>query len=187
MKKILVLFTVIIAVMITSVSAFALDTEAEEIGVDALYTWFCENAGNVLSLLSLIGTLFLAVTYKRGLLPKFSTALNRVSDGVKEMKASSESASESFSKALEATTLICERIEKNYTELAESVDALTDRLESCEDLKREREKMKTIMLTQIEMLYAIFTSSSLPQYAKEEVGIKIADMRAALEAGEGNE
>ena len=46
MKKILVLFAVIIAVMITSVSAFALDTEAEEIGVDALYTWFCENAGN---------------------------------------------------------------------------------------------------------------------------------------------
>ena len=187
MKKILVLFTAVIAVMISSVSALALDPTADEIGVDALYTWFSENAGNVLSLFSLITTLFLAVTYKRGLLPKFSTALTRVSDGVKEMKATSENASEGFLKVLEGLKGVCERIEMNYAALEERINELTEGLESVEDAKRERERMKIIMLAEIEMLYDIFTSSSLPQYAKEEVGIKIADMRAALGAGEGNE
>jgi hypothetical protein len=40
--------------------------------------------------------------------------------------------------------------------------------------------MKTIMSAQVDMLYNIFMSSSLPQYSKDAVGERISEMKAAL-------
>ena len=40
------------------------------------------------------------------------------------------------------------------------------------------------MNAQIDMLYEIFMSSALPQYAKDRVGEKVAEMKAQLTDGE---
>ena len=37
------------------------------------------------------------------------------------------------------------------------------------------------LISQVDMLYAIFMSSALPQYQKDEVGARIKEMREELE------
>lgn len=188
MKKILVILIAILAISITSVSALALDgEEADAAATDELKVWIIENAGNMLSALSLVGTLFLAFTYKKGLMPRLTSALSTVSDGVREMKTSAESSTKKYEKSLSDTNEGCQRIEAGCERITSSVNALAERIESKDILKRECEKMNVVLLAQIEMLYDIFTTSSLPQYAKEEVGVKIAKMRAALTPEDENE
>ena len=47
-------------------------------------------------------------------------------------------------------------------------------------LHRERETVKLLLEEQINMLYTIFLSSSLPQYQKDEIGVRIQSMREEL-------
>ena len=57
---------------------------------------------------------------------------------------------------------------------------MEERLGDCDLILAERESMRTILLGQVDMLYAIFMSSALPQYQKDEIGIKIQEMREEL-------
>ena len=52
--------------------------------------------------------------------------------------------------------------------------------ENYSKLLAERQTIRTVLLGQIDMLYAIFMSSALPQYQKDEIGIKIQEMREEL-------
>ena len=65
-----------------------------------------------------------------------------------------------------------------------SVSQIEDRLEDYEYLMQERDSMRTILAGQIDMLYAIFMSSGLPQYQKDEIGEKIKEMREELKSYE---
>ena len=73
------------------------------------------------------------------------------------------------------------------TETEKLMLSITERLLSLEkelcDAKRDRAKLsdiQTVISTQVDMLYEIFISSSIPLYQKEAVGEKICAMKRAL-------
>ena len=71
-------------------------------------------------------------------------------------------------------------------ELSKNLDVIAERVKESEEERLAVNRLKTAMLTEVEMLYDIFMHSSLPQYSKDNVGEKISAMKKALGTGEEN-
>lgn len=144
---------------------------------DQIYASAEENADKIFAGLAFIGTLVVSIGYKSGLLPLLRDALSKLKQSIDGVKADGE-----ISKALS---------ENRMTEILEAIKLSNNRLEYIEadlieyqNLKDERVKLKTILEGQIDMLYAIFMSSALPQYQKDEIGERIKLMREVLNNNE---
>ncbi|MBR3805353.1 MAG: hypothetical protein IKJ13_00750 [Clostridia bacterium] len=137
-------------------------------------------ASEILSLMSFIGTLIISYFYRRGLLPSVKGVLGNMSTSVMKLKETSDKEIESRK---EENTKIEKRLDvfdsalKNQSEL---ISSLESRLIAEKDIYKQRERSNLILSSQIEMLYEIFMSSSLPQYQKEAMGEKINKMRKEL-------
>ncbi len=137
-------------------------------------------ASEILSLMSFIGTLIISYFYRRGLLPSVKGVLGNMNTSVMKLKETSDKEIESRK---EENTKIEKRLDvfdsalKNQSEL---ISSLESRLIAEEDIYKQRERSNLILSSQIEMLYEIFMSSSLPQYQKEAMGEKINKMRKEL-------
>ena len=138
------------------------------------------NADKIFSVLAFVGTIVVSVGYKSGLLPLLRDALSKLKGAIDGVKADGEiSKALTESKMSEMSEKIAEinsAIEKNNGELKR----IEWQFENYEQLMAERESMRLILQGQIDMLYAIFMSSALPQYQKEEIGTKIQEMREEL-------
>lgn len=154
---------------------------------EEIYAAMEANADKIFSILAFVGTIVVGVGYKSGLLPLLRDALSRLKgsiDGVKADGEISKALTESKMNELgEELSEINIAIEKNAAELSR----IQWQFESYEELCRQREAMRTILENQIDMLYAIFMSSALPQYQKDEIGIKIQRMREELASYENTE
>ena len=193
MKKLLfVIFTVLITLSL-SVFAYAAEdggavgTAADENVFSIVYSWLSVNAGQIFSALTLISSFVLAFTYKRGLLPKLSGALSKIGGAVGSIGKSTETAlstlGDDYTKITEGISLVSGLCEG----LADELSAITARLDEGEREKGEIEKMKIILSSQVDLLYEIFLSSALPQYAKEAVAQKVNEMRRTLNGGVAEE
>jgi F0F1-type ATP synthase membrane subunit b/b' len=191
MKKLLtsLLFFVLIFSLFT-VCAYALDGDATAIEgsraenfYTAVYQTCKRHADKILSALAALGSLILAFTYKKGLMPTLKSAIEKLCDAVSKIKTSSKEQSEKAEELLalasdkliaakDAVELISQRLEKLEQELNESLEG-----------KEEREKQKKILIMQTEMLYDIFMTSALPQYQKDMVGEKTAKMKEEIIGG----
>ncbi|MBO5315294.1 MAG: hypothetical protein J6B48_02575 [Clostridia bacterium] len=137
-------------------------------------------ASEILSLMSFIGTLIISYFYRRGLLPSVKGVLGNMSTSVMKLKETSDKEIES--RKVENTKIekrldVFDSALKNQSEL---ISSLESRLIAEEDIYKQRERSNLILSSQIEMLYEIFMSSSLPQYQKEAMGEKINKMRKEL-------
>ena len=180
-----------------SVSAFANEKTAEsEVNTEEggsenvfaeIYSVAEENADKIFSALAFIGTLIVGAMYKSGLLPLLSDALGKFKgtlDGIKSENERYESiASAKISDIGTSIKGIEESIEKTNGEIAR----IEGELSTYETALKERESMKIILSSQIDMLYSIFMSSGLPQFEKEEIGNKISKMREELNSYEKSE
>jgi len=146
-----------------------------------------EHLDEILSALAFIGSALLAFTYKRGLLPSLSGALNKIGASVRSVSDAAEKQAESQNTTLAVLGERVGSIADTFDKVAKDVSALDERLGAAEAGMLDRKTMEAIMGAQIDMLYQIFMTSSLPQYAKDEVGTRIAEMKAALEGGAKNE
>ena len=77
--------------------------------------------------------------------------------------------------------------EKRFAEISSAICAIGGEIEgikgnceSYEEVCRQRESLRLILEGQIDMLYAIFMTSALPQYQKDEIGERISRMREEL-------
>lgn len=142
------------------------------------------NADKIFSALAFIGTLIVGAMYKSGLLPLLSDALGKLKgtlDGIKSENERYESiASAKISDIGTSIKGIEESIERTNAEIAR----IESELSTYEAALAERESMKIILTSQIDMLYSIFMSSGLPQFEKEEIGNKISKMREELNSYE---
>lgn len=138
------------------------------------------HSAQILSALTLIGSLVLAFAYRKGLMPIIQNALSRISGAVESIRGCTDSESDKLNS-----------IERYINESLESVMSLTeglcDRIETlnCEigQIKSDaadREAMLIILNAQIDMMYDVFMTSALPQYQKDSVGKKILKMKEAL-------
>ena len=147
---------------------------------DGIYSLAEENADKIFSALAFIGTLVISLGYKSGLIPLLDKALSTLKGSVEEIREASERS--------------CAESEDKIRALAGSVDgfgsalaSIDERLGDYEEVCRDRERMRLIMEGQMDMLYAIFMTSSLPQYQKDEIGQRMARLREELGSYEGAE
>ena len=154
--------------------------EAEANPFAEMYEYACEHADNIFSVLAFAGSLLLAFFYKKGLMPALSSALGN-------LRASVKSISDTAERTLVGNESAYADVKSSIALVGEGVDTLCiaigdldKRLTASEEQYDQMEAMKTIISAQVDMLYSIFMSSSLPQYSKDAVGERIAEMRAAL-------
>ena len=145
-----------------------------------LYTYVCEHADNLFSVLAFSGSLLLAFFYKKGLMPALSSALTSLRTSVKSIGDTAErtlAGSESSYAELKGKM---ELVGQGIDTLCIAIADLDERLAASEAQIDQGKAMRTIISAQVDMLYSIFMSSSLPQYSKDAVGERIAEMKAAL-------
>ena len=188
MKKVItVLILSIILICSMSVSVFAMDAESGEASLsvdtnifDTVYEILLENCDKILSALAFIASLILIFVYKKGLLPILKGALASLGASVSSLKDETGRINEKSSEKIELATQKLENAEQIISSLGDKLAQLEVKLESTEELKLSAQAMRTIMDSQVDMLYNIFMSSSLPAYQKEAVGTKITEMRKLL-------
>ena len=149
-----------------------------------LYSMAMDNFGEIFSLLAFVGTLVVGFLYKKGLLPLFSKAVSSIGQGIGQIKEESARASEASGVKIDG---LCEKLaelENSFIIFSESLSSLEGKLKSEQAALSERNKMSVIMNSQVDLLYDIFMSSSLPEYKKEAVGAKFLQMREELEKNE---
>ena len=200
MKKTLVTILlstlVIIFTLFFSVKTFAKEEAAgadtaveisEESVFDELYAWALENADKILSMLAFIGSILTVIAYKKGLLPTLSAALKSIKKSSEELLKKSEDSILGTEKTLGMLTDKFAGYENALDSLSATVDSLNQRLMSAEDAQKTELLIKDVTLAEIDMLYEIFISSSLPQYAKDAISEKVSKMKKSLEVTEKNE
>ena len=150
----------------------------------AVYDKISEYASEILCAMTFIGSLILAFAYKKGLLPLVKGSLLSLGNAVSKIK---DNAKEN----VECTSLIGEKIEKHLTDAGDTLKSLAERIDALESAlgenlgnenaaRMQAKKVRLVLDAQIDMLYAIFMSSALPQYQKDEVGERMAKMKEAI-------
>ena len=195
MKKIIIVFAVILS-MLFSVSAAAQSevetapvTQTEEIEYESVFETLFQRAGEllpeILSLITLSASLILAFAFKKGLVPLLSNTLAKIGDSVTHIKEKGDENGKIIDTFGAKVSCRIEMLESLISDLSEKLKELAVSLDEAERRAGDREKLTTLINGQIDMLYDVFMSSSLPHYQKEAVGARIAEMREAIKDDEG--
>ena len=161
--------------------------EAEPGIFTSLFTYFEENSEKIFSALSFIGSLFIMITYKSGLLPLVERGISSLAGGVKKIGERAEELGGENSALSEALKEKLDRTEELLERMQNSLKEVDSRLEKSEADSASREHVSTVLMAEIDMLYEIFMAASLPQYLKERVGERVSEMKRALAEKEENE
>ena len=190
MKKLLTFILIFIFIFsIFAIFTAANDAAAAEESVESesiyslVYSVFYRHSDKILSALAALGSLFLAFTYKKGLMPSLKSAIDKLCDAVSRMKNTSEKQGEAGTALLNIATEKLQTAKEGLDIISEKLSTLENELNDLMADKEERERYKTIMLMQAEMLYDIFMNSALPQYEKDMVGEKMARMKNVINGG----
>jgi len=184
-KKITLLFVLLICSCLC-LTAFAEGEEAKEEAnvLDLAAGFITENSAEILSLLTFIGSMVIAFTYKRGLLPKLSSAITGIGGSVGTLKENTEKSIDTIKEDVAIVTDGVAKTEKLCHTLSEKISSLSLALDEIKGERGEAERTKIILASQIDMLYEVFMASALPQYSKDAIFEKISAMRAALTESE---
>lgn len=158
-------------------------TDEYENAFAAAFAAVNDNMAKILSALAFIGSLIIMLCYKRGLIPLIKEGLAALAAGVKNISQKNdalEGESERLIAALE------DKIAKLDEHMARIEDAERSIKESDKELqldREERQRVRRVLLCEVDMLYEIFNSAALPQYLKEQVGERVCAMRRELDGG----
>ncbi len=145
-----------------------------------IYSFALEHIGEIFSILSFLGAAVIAFLYKKGLLPALQSSLESMAKmltGIRETAEKSECVSAEIKQEI-ATRL--SEAEGGIGTIRVSLDNLSSRLDGLSLTSDEHNRMREIMKAQIDMLYEIFLSSSLPEYQKEAIREKMGAMKEVL-------
>lgn len=138
------------------------------------------HASEIFSFLSLIGTIAVSYFYKKGLLPSVKSALSALGGLVGGIKETSDKQREEQTvSARQTDERLCE-FERLLGSYGKTLENMESRLIAEREVYDRLEKTNVILSGQIDMLYDIFMTSSLPQYQKEATGERINKMRREL-------
>jgi hypothetical protein len=154
---------------------------------EQLYLEAESNLDKILSALTLTATMLIGLAYKKGLLPGLDTAVGNIHNAVKSLSDSQKNDAEIYRNGLTSLTKRIESIEKNLSPLTNLLTETCNRLEDANASKSDREKLRCVLLSEVEMLGEIFMSSSLPQYQKDSIGERIFKMKQELKNDESDE
>lgn len=157
----------------------------EENFFELIYNEFLKNSDKLLAALAFLGSLLVAFAYKKGLLPVIKASLNALASTVSKLKEESEKASEEANSAILSASKKLDYAENMIDALSEKLERIEYQLGKTNDEKLRTENIYAIIKTQIDMLYEVFMSSSLPAYQKDAVGERIAEMKKSLATSSG--
>lgn len=149
---------------------------------ELLYNELLMHSDKLLAALAFLGSLLVAFAYKKGLLPIIKASLNALSSTVSKLKDESEKAGAEASVAILSATKKLDAAEEMINTLSEKLDGIEYQLEKTNDERLRGDSIYALISTQIDMLYEVFMSSSLPAYQKEAVGERVAEMKKTLAA-----
>ncbi len=156
--------------------------EASENIFADIYRMIASNSDKLFSALSFIASVCLAFVYKNGLLPSVKGAIDTLGEKVSEIKEKTGEAN-TCSAAIEKKL----RLTEEYLEsLSEKLEIITEELDRAVENDKKNADMRGAMLTEIDMLYNIFMQSSLPEYQKEAISERVAEMKSALKGADVN-
>ena len=144
---------------------------------DEIFAAASEFSTEITSVMAFIGSLIVALAYKRGLLPSVKNGIGAIGCAISQIKDSTESYSRHQDELLsEFTERLC-RAEDVLERFGKAIDEIAEKTEDTQGAAKDRESMKALMTAQIDMLYDIFMTSSLPQYQKDAVNERIREMK----------
>lgn len=191
-KRVLsLLLLLLLAALPFSLSALAAEgtasaAEAAEANPFALfYQAMVENLDAVFGALAAVGTLAVAFSYKRGILPLLKGGVSVLSDKVKKIGEKSDSIADETAKSSELVKNNLQIILSELKDYENELSSLGEKLQSFSDIKTDVALLRRLLHGELELLYDIFAASALPQYQKERVTRRMEELTAAL-GGEEN-
>ena len=194
MKKfITVLIMLAIFAAAFSVLVFAEEADGSAVAetnvFEIIYKAAVKHADKILAALAFVGSLILAFVYKKGVLPLLKNGLAAIGTATGKMQEENE---KTYELCKENLDLALERLKESDAILVDTSKRLAAVGQELLYLLKEQaqsSEIKLILEAQIDMLYEIFMSSSIPLYQKESVGERISGMKKLLSKGEesGNE
>lgn len=185
MKKIFtaaILFVLVFSIL--SATAFANEadtgTDEEKNVFESLYSEISEHSDKIFSALAFVGSLLLIFTYRKGMLPILKGGIASLTSSVSHLKEEAKKSGELSESEIKNAAEKLEKAENILGALSERLTKLGDELEEAKAEQKKNADIKIIIEYQIDMLYEIFMSSSLPLYQKEAVGEKISAMKEKL-------
>ena len=169
-------------------AAYTGTAEAEDINAfENLFLLICENADKLFATLAFASSLIVVFAYKRGLIPLINKGLSAIRKSTDNFEIKAQDAMLKTEKSVEFLTDRFVSYENTVDSVSSALADISERLDALSESSDEKQLMKTVMLSQIDMLYEIFMQSGLPQYSKDALGEKMSKMKKTLGVGEENE
>lgn len=149
-----------------------------------MFTAIKEHLAEILSALTLIGSLILAFAFKKGLLPLVRGAIGRLSDSANEAKTSAKETAKETEAIRAEINLRTTAIEDATAAVADTLRALGEEVKELKEQGLDKKLLYGTLGAEVELLYDIFMSSSLPNFQKEAVSQRLTKMKEELTAGE---
>ena len=184
-KRVFVLLLAFTLMMLTvTLSVGAEDVEATKEDTTffgEIYATVSEHSAEIFSALSLLGSCVIAFTYRNGLLPSIRQGIGTIGNAVSEIRSDTRGTSET-------TADLREALDSKLTVISEAISEFSTRLDEVAESEEHLRALDAVIKEQVELLYDIFMSSSIPDYKKESVGRRVEKMRSELlsEAVKGN-
>ena len=157
---------------------------AEDNFFTVAYEEISSYASEILCALTLAASLILAFAYKKGLLPLVQGALVSIGNAVTKIKDSTEVSEQKASRLEENLESGIQgakaALDKVIERIASFEQTISAKLLNEEQIKEEYKKLGFVVGAQIDMLYDIFMTSSLPQYQKDAVNKRISEMKEVI-------
>ncbi len=152
--------------------------------MEQFFTTVREHLAEILSALTLIGSLILAFAFKKGLLPLMRGALGRLGDAASATKTSAEDAAKEAEGIKSALIERTSAIETASSDIAKALEALGEEVKALKEQGLDKKLLYGTLGAEVELLYDIFMSSSLPNFQKEAVSQRLKKMKEELTEGE---
>ncbi len=180
-KTLTVILTLCTLIAIFAITAFAEQTAAppaEDANFFAkLYSWLGNYSSEILCALTFIGSVLVAFAYKRGLLPLISRAISNIGGAIGKIKDITEGFAEHSEKSIDEIKTKLGAAESALNDFASGIGSLEKELSEIKSESERYAKTEALVRAEVELLYDIFMSSSLPQYQKDAVARKVSEMR----------
>ena len=150
-----------------------------------IYSCLASHAGEIFSTLSFIGTVAVALAYRRGLIPLLRDGLGAIGGAAGNISTSTERAQAVTEEAISGVRRALDGFSDTLRTIERAGEETSERLRALEGEGYDKKALTKILLEQINMLSDIFMSTSLPQFRKDEIAERAKEMRDLVAAVSG--
>ena len=156
------------------------DVEVTQSFLTSLSDDLKSNMSHILSALSLICTIILMFVYKSGFIPMVRNGVSALASKVKSISDETDKIAIDNAEAKKFIVSSLEDAEEKLSDMETALASLSANLADISAIKAKNNSLSEVLNIEVEMLYELFMTSTLPQYVKDRVGEKISDMKHKL-------